>query len=251
MSTLLKIILIGSLLVNVVAIWGFFYYIMYGGNPLLEIKRKLSGTASSPSPSVPHAEENAGIMEKIARDKTDSLRVVFFGASITHNFDLEKYFPKIHVVNRGVGGFVDDLLIKFKSNVLDLKPRAVVIKLCSINLRPTIPAFKLRDAMDMMAQLAKANDIIPIVATIIPAAKPAAHIGDFSVIDALNDFNDWLREYADENGLTLIDYAGAIEDKRGFLPRDCSVDPVHLNDKGYDIIAEVARPIIYDALEIK
>ncbi len=36
----------------------------------------------------------------------------------------------------------------------------------------------------MMVQLAKANGIVPIVPTIIPAGKPEARIGDFSVADS-------------------------------------------------------------------
>ena len=251
MTSILKVILIGSIILNILAVWGLFHYIMYGGNPLLELKRKLTGTAKHVSHSIPYAEENEKIHEEIAQGRTDSLRVIFFGASITHGWNLDKYFTKIHPVNRGVGGFVSDLLIKYKSNVLDLKPRAVVIKLCSINIRPQIPMYELQDGMDMMVQLAKANGIIPIVSTIIPSGKPSARIGDFSVKDSLASFNNWVREYADTNSLALIDYAEAIRDDDGFLPRDCSVDPVHINDKGYDIIAKAAQPVIYEALGIE
>ena len=251
MVTVLKLILIGSLLFNVVAVWGLFHYVMYGGSPLGELKRRLTGSTKQAETSIPYLEENARLRGAAEAGERDSLRVVFIGASITHNWDLEKYFPKIHPVNRGVSGFAPDLLIKFKSNVLDLKPRAAVIKFCSINIRPQIPAYQLRDGMAMAVQLARGNDILPIVATIIPSGKPAAHIGDFSVIDSLRAFNDWVREYAEKESLPLIDYAKAIEDENGFLPRECSVDPVHLNDRGYDVIAEAARPVIYGVVGIK
>jgi len=251
MSNLLKIVLAGSILLNLLAIWGFLHYIMYGGNPLLELKRKLTGTSKVVGPEIPRAEENARMRQEAAEGKTDSLRVVFFGASITDSWDLNRYFPAFHPVNRGVGGFVPDLVIKFKSNVLDLKPRAVVIKICSINIRPTIPAYQLRDGMEMMVQLAQANGIKPIVTTMIPSARPAATIGEFSVIDAIREFNDWVREYTRSNNLPLIDYALAIQNEDGFLPRDCSIDPVHINGKGYDILAEAARPVIHRVLELE
>ncbi|MEA2030939.1 MAG: GDSL-type esterase/lipase family protein [candidate division Zixibacteria bacterium] len=248
MSNLLKIILIGSILLNLFAIWGLFHYIMYGGNPLSDLKRKLTGTHQQSQPKIPRAEENAKIRQEVSEGKTDSLRVVFFGASITNRWDLDKYFSEFHPINRGVGGFAPDLISKYKANVLDLKPRAVVMKICSINMRPTIPNYKLKDVVQMMVQLAQANDIIPIVATMIPSGRPAANIGEFSVVDGINDFNDWVREYTKTNQLAMIDYAAAIQDDNGFLPRDCSVDPVHVNDKGYNIMAKAALPVIIDVL---
>ena len=58
------------------------------------------------------------------------------------------------------------MLSRYKRDVLDLKPKAVIIKFCSINIRPHIPIIVLKDGMDVMVQLAKSNDIIPIISTI-------------------------------------------------------------------------------------
>ena len=244
-----KLILLASLLLNLLAVWGFFHYIRYGGSPLGELKRMLTGSTRQLSPTVAYAEENRKLLEEIRQGQTDSLRVVFLGASITNRWDLGRDFPRVHMVNRGVGGqLVPSMLARFKRDVIDLKPKAVVIKFCSINIRPHLPQSVLRDGMTMMTQLAQDNGIEPIVATIIPAGKPEAHIGDFSVADSLQAFNDWVRQMAAENNLRLIDFAAAIGDEEGFLPRDCSVDPVHVNEKGYQILAEAARPVIYEAV---
>lgn len=252
MQTVWKIILVISIILNLIAIWGFFHYIRYGGSPLGELKRRFTGAAKQKAPRSSYAEENARLLDDLSRGELDSLRVVFLGASITSRWDLQKYFPDIHPINRSVGGqLVFDMLPRFKRDVLDLKPRAVVIKFCSINIRPQIPLSVLKDGMAMMVQLSLASDVIPVISTIIPAGKPEAHIGDFSVVDTLAEFNFWVRDYARENGIALIDYAAAIKDERGFLPRDYSVDPVHLNDKGYDIIAEAARPVVYKAAGLR
>jgi lysophospholipase L1-like esterase len=251
MSGISKIILIGSILLNLLLILGFYYYFVQGGSPLSDLKRRLTGTYRQSPPSVSFEEDNRRIVAELANGKTDSQSVVFLGASITQGWDLPRYFPEIHPINRGIGGFVDDLMVNYKSNVLDLKPRAVVIKFCSINIRPQIPVRHLKDAMQMMVELARAEGITPVVATVIPVGKPAARIGDFSVADTLAAFNEWVRSYAGANGLALIDYARAIQDEEGLLPRDCSIDPVHINEKGYDIIAGAARPVIYNLLGIK
>ncbi|HEQ98423.1 MAG TPA: hypothetical protein ENO22_03670 [candidate division Zixibacteria bacterium] len=250
MSGILKVILVISLLINVVAVWGLFHYIWYGGSPLGELKRKLLGDSSQTSYQDPFYEENQALSREADEGKVDSLRVVFLGASITRSWDLKKYFPEIHPVNRGIGGLAPSLLTKFKENVLALKPRAVVIKFCSINMRPSQPVRVLQDALDMMVQLSNANQVIPIVCTIIPAGKPAARIGDYSVVDSIREFNQWVRGYADEKSIPIIDYAAAIEDDNGFLPRKYSMDAVHLNQAGYEIISNAARPRILRILGI-
>lgn len=245
MQKILIVVLIGSLILNVVAVWGFFHYVKYGGSPLGELKRRLTGTARQKPAESPFADEAA------LTPGADSLRVVFVGASIMRRWNLPEYFPGIYPINRSIGGqFLPDILARFKRDVLDLKPRAAVIKLCSINIRPQISRQALQDGIMIMTELAKAHNITPILTTIIPAGKPEAHIGDYSVVDSLRQFNEWVRRYAADNSLALIDFEKKLADEQGFLPREYSTDPVHVNDKGYALMAEAARPVIYKALGI-
>lgn len=249
MNLILKIILIGSILLNLLAVWGFFHYIKYGGSPLGELKRKITGSSHQQKAKVPNVEDNARILKEMAEGTDDPNRIVFFGASITGRWDFEKHFPNTNIINRGVGGqLVPSMLARYKRDVLDLKPRAVIIKFCSINIRPHLSLQVLKDGMTMMVDLAKNENITPIVSTIIPSGKPEAHIGDFNVAETLNEFNTWVRQYASDNSLDLIDFAEAIGDDQGYLPRDCSVDPVHVNNKGYIILSDAARPIIEKVL---
>ena len=246
MKYIWTIVIIGSLALNVVAMWGFWHYIRFGGSPLGELKRKLTGTTRQSSPGLPYADENAALKREIENGTAAPNRIVFFGASITQRWDFDRALrPEFNIINRGVGGeLVPSLLVRFKRDVLDLKPTAVIIKFCSINIRPQQPLSLLQDAMTMLTQLAEANGITPIVATIIPAGKPEAHIGDFNVADSLRRFNDWARSFAAERGYPLVDFAAAIQDNQGFLPRDCSVDAVHVNDKGYRILEDALRPVL-------
>lgn len=249
MQYIWKIIIVASILLNLIAIWGFFHYVKYGGSPLGELKRMLTGSSRQQAPKIPYAKDNARIKKELEEGKAEPNRVVFLGASITRRWNLDAYFPQIHAINRGVGGqLAPSLITRFKRDVIDLQPDAVAIKFCSINIRPQIHQSILKDGMSMMVQLARANDIIPIVTTIVPPGKPEARIGDFSVIDSVKTFNEWLRDYARRNELCLIDYASAIEDNQGFLPRKYSTDPVHVNEDGYEILANTARPVIYSAL---
>ncbi len=249
MSALLKVLLVGSILLNIVALWGFYHYVRYGGSPLGELKRMLTRTTQQVAPSVPYAQENALIKQQLADGAAAPNRVVFFGASITARWDLAAAFPGLNAQNRGVGNqLVPAMLARYKRDVLELKPDAVLLKFCSINVRPFMPLSVMQDGMMMMVDLARSHGIRPIVCTIIPAGKPEARIGDFSVVDTLNSFNVWLRAYAAENALPIVDYAAAISDAENLLPREYSVDPVHVNDAGYEILARTARPVIDSVL---
>ena len=55
-------------------------------------------------------------------------RIVFFGDSITDMWKLDEFFPGRPYVNRGIGGqTTPQMLIRFRQDVVQLQPRAVVI----------------------------------------------------------------------------------------------------------------------------
>src|ERR1700686_5038506 len=55
-------------------------------------------------------------------------RVVFFGDSITDIWKLDDSFPGKPYVNRGIGGqTTSQMLVRFRQDVIDLQPKAVVI----------------------------------------------------------------------------------------------------------------------------
>ena len=172
MQNLWKILLVVSVLINLVAIWGFYHYVRYGGSPLGELKRRLTGTVKQAGPRLSYADENQRIIEEMGRGVIPANRVVFFGASITRRWNLPQHFPEFHMINRGVGGqLVPDMMTRFKRDVLDLRPDAVIIKFCSINIRPHLPLTRLQDAMAMMVQMT------PPTTTIIPAAVAIPFVG--------------------------------------------------------------------------
>ena len=67
----------------------------------------------------------------LAAPKPGEDRVVFFGDSITDNWSKPEYggfFPGRPFVNRGIGGQTTaQMLLRFRADVLELSPRAVVI----------------------------------------------------------------------------------------------------------------------------
>jgi hypothetical protein len=64
---------------------------------------------------------------KISPPVKGERRVVFFGDPITEFWNLQDYFAGMPYINRGVGGqTTSQMLIRFRPDVIALKPRTVV-----------------------------------------------------------------------------------------------------------------------------
>ncbi|MCG3121030.1 MAG: hypothetical protein ALAOOOJD_03964 [bacterium] len=172
---------------------------------------------------------------------TQNPSLVFMGASITAHWDLAKFFPNRPYVNKGIDGqYAGHLLLRFQHDVIDLHPYGVVIKFCEMNFAHDVPFEISRDNMIMMATLAKANNIKPILASVLPVSKAAdKKEGKASINYQVHVFNQWLTAYAKQNQLTLVDFASAMSDENGCLRAELAYDGVHPNEQGYQIMTKL------------
>lgn len=177
--------------------------------------------------------------------------LVFIGASITAHWDLAKFFPKRPHVNKGIDGqYTGQLLLRFQHDVIDLHPYGVVIKFCEMNFGHDVPFEITRDNMIMMVTLAKANGIKPILASVLPVSKAAdKKKGEKSINYQVHAFNHWLREYAKQHQLSLVDFAGAVSDEDGFLRSELTEDGVHPNARGYQIMTTAVNETLKNKIE--
>jgi lysophospholipase L1-like esterase len=199
---------------------------------------------------------------KLAAPAAGQARVVFMGDSITDVWDDEKYggfFPGRPWVNRGISGqTTPQMLIRFRPDVIALRPRAVVILAgtndLSGNTGPTTLS-AVQDNLTSMAELARANSIRVVLASVLPVSdydrdaqgqpllrtrcRPPAQIVAL---------NDWLRRYAAGNGHVYLDYYTVTADAKGFLKDELSDDGLHPNAKGYAVMAPLAEKAVAAAL---
>ena len=105
-------------------------------------------------------------------------RVVFYGDSITDGWgrrpDTGEFFPGKPYVNRGISGqTTPQMVVRFRQDVINLRPAAVVILAgtndVAGNTGPMTPEMT-EDNFRSMIDLAKANQIRVIIASITPAA---------------------------------------------------------------------------------
>jgi lysophospholipase L1-like esterase len=182
-------------------------------------------------------------------------RVVFYGDSITDGWGRGvgrgDFFPGKPYVNRGISGqTTPQMVVRFRQDVIDLHPAAVVILAATNdvagNTGPMTPEMT-EDNFKSMIDLAKANGIHVIIASILPAAdfpwRPG--LGPAQKIQALNT---WLHGYCVNHSVIYLDYYSAMADANGGMKAGISFDGVHPNAKGYAIMGPLAQAAIDKAL---
>jgi acyl-CoA thioesterase-1 len=169
-------------------------------------------------------------------------RVVFMGASITERwkFDGEKgYFPGKPYINRGISGQTSpQMLLRFRQDVIDLKPKAVVILVGTNDIAGNTGPMTLEQSeenVESMSDLATANRIRVVLCSMLPSSnipwKP-----DVEPAPRIAALNQWLNAYAAQKGYVYVDYYSSMKDERGGLPTALSKDGVHPTAAGYAIM---------------
>jgi lysophospholipase L1-like esterase len=192
----------------------------------------------------------------LAATKSAKPRVVFMGNSITDgwiNAD-SSFFAGKNYIDRGISGqTTPQMLTRFRPDVIDLKP-AVVVILAGINdIAGNTGPMTLEETFGnivSMAQLAKANNIKPVISSVLPAYDFPWRPG-LQPADKVIKLNAMLKNYATRNNIAYIDYFTAMKDERNGLPARLSGDGVHPNLAGYKIMEPLAEKAIAEALKRK
>jgi lysophospholipase L1-like esterase len=182
-------------------------------------------------------------------------RVVFLGDSITDMWKLPDWFPGKPYVNRGIGGQTTaQLLVRFRQDVIALRPKVVVI-LSGTNVIAgyTGPATleDIQGNFTSMVELAHANGIRVVLSSILPVHNytPASELTfPLRPPEKIAALNAWLKSYAATTGSVYLDYFSAMIDERGFLKRELAPDGLHPIKAGLAIMAPLAQQAIDKAL---
>jgi acyl-CoA thioesterase I len=181
-------------------------------------------------------------------------RVVFFGDSITDMWKLENNFPGKPYVNRGIGGQTTaQMLVRFRQDVIDLQPKAVVILAGTNDIAGNTGPMRNEDIeadLATMAELAKSHGIAVVFASILPVHNYTAKAQDFFAQRPgarILEVNRWLKEYCEKDGIVYLDYFSALADEKGLLKKELAEDGLHPNDEGYKLMAPLAEAAVAKA----
>ena len=174
-------------------------------------------------------------------------RVVFMGNSITEgwsNFDKD-FFINNPFVNRGISGqTTPQMLIRFRPDVVNLNPKAVVI-LAGINdIAGNTGPISLKNTAEniiSMAEIAKANNIKVYICSTLPAIdfpwSPGLEPGPKVI-----KLNSILKNYCNSNDIPFVDYFSSMADDKGGLKvpeYTAANDLVHPNLAGYKVMEKI------------
>ncbi len=198
---------------------------------------------------------------KEANDKVPPLeknesRVVFMGDSITDGWKLAEYFPGKPYINRGIGGqTTPQMLIRFRPDVIALKPRLVLILAGTNDIAGNTGPMTLEmieNNYASMAELAKANGIKVIFSSVLPIHDYGKNkVSERRAPEQILKLNEWLKSYCKTNGHIYLDYFSKLVDDKGMLKQELANDGLHPNAEGYKVMAPLAESAIQQALKKK
>ncbi len=191
----------------------------------------------------------------------DEQRVVFMGDSITDLWALPRFggfFPGKPYIDRGISGqTTPQMLVRFRSDVVALQPKVVVILAGTNDIAGNTGPITLEETegnLASMAELARANGIRVVLSSVMPVSN-YGHDREGNPVDMrikrapekILELNAWIRKHAAVNDHVYLDYFSAMVDDKGLLKKELSEDGLHPNAAGYAVMAPLAEKAIQAA----
>ena len=199
-----------------------------------------------------YQQENDSIMSL----KTNKCKVVFMGNSITEFWKEThpEFFIKNFYLDRGISGqTTPQMLIRFRQDVINLKPKVVVILAGTNDIAGNTGPSTLEMILNniaSMAELAKVNGIQPVICSVLPAYDYPWHHGMEPNIK-IPKLNEMIKAYAMKKGFIYVDYFKAMADDKNAMISEYTTDGVHCTLKGYEKMESIVQPAIEKALKRK
>lgn len=180
-------------------------------------------------------------------------RVVFLGDQITENWGRRQasFFASKPYLNRGISGQTSaQMLVRFRQDVINLKPKAVVIQAGTNDMTglygPGTEGTISENFMSMV-ELAKTNGIRVVLASLTPVCDCYVNQTHLRPPGKILGLNRWIKAYAGQSGSVYLDYYSALAEGRS-LKKELTVDGLIPNDAGYNVMAPLAEQAIAQAL---
>ena len=186
---------------------------------------------------------------EIRAPKPGENRVVFLGDQITEAWP--EFFPGKPYLNRGIAGqTTPQMLVRFRQDVIALKPKVVVIQAGTNDLASVMgPSTEgtMADNFLSMVELAKLHGIAVVLASVTPVSDFYRKQTGLRPQGKIISLNGWLRDYAAQSGSVYLNYYAALAEGRDFK-KELTSDGLVPNEAGYRAMAPLAEKAIAEAL---
>lgn len=198
-----------------------------------------------------YAQANAELPEPTKKEK----RVVFLGNSITEGWVRihPEFFKENGYIGRGISGQTSyQFLLRFRSDVVDLKPKLVIINAGTNDAAENSGPFDIDKTFGniaTMAEIAKANKIKVILTSILPASHFKWNKNVTDAAERIEALNEKIKAYAKANKIPYVDYyTPMVTGAERALNPAYSNDGVHPTMEGYLVMEKIIKPAIDKAL---
>jgi lysophospholipase L1-like esterase len=183
--------------------------------------------------------------------------IVFIGDSITEEWDRDyngqlATFTQNGWIDLGVlGNTSSQILAHFQSSVPQLHPQIVQIIAGTNDTNTGWVLANTSTNIEAMVQLAKENHIAVILGTIPPwGPGPIAISEDPTYRFArIAQLNQWIVDYAAQQGITVADYHSVLAAPNGENYGDgLSFDGIHPSPTGYSLMTTMAEQVLQTAM---
>ncbi|MDR3340393.1 MAG: GDSL-type esterase/lipase family protein [Candidatus Symbiothrix sp.] len=186
------------------------------------------------------------------RKEAKPINAVFIGNSITQMWAGMRpdFFKDNNYLGRGIGGqTTPQMLSRFRADVVELKPQAVVINGGINDIATNSGTYNFEftfGSIQSMAEIAHANGIKVILTSVLPAAEIPWRKEIPAVPAKIDQLNAAIKEYCIKNSFTYVDYYSQLVSKDGHkgMPEQYTMDGVHVNIAGYEIMEKIVKSVI-------
>ncbi|MBO5541580.1 MAG: lipase [Muribaculaceae bacterium] len=183
--------------------------------------------------------------------RNDGHRVVLMGNSITEHWVEMRpdFFAQNRLIGRGISGQTSqEMLVRFRTDVLNLKPKVVVICAGTNDIAENAGPYREDNTVgniETMLIMAKQAKVKVVLASVPPCDHYVWRPDVTNVPEKVARLNSRLQALAKRYKATWLDYFTPLvaDDHRALNPV-FGDDGVHPNDAGYAVMEQVLLPVI-------
>lgn len=180
---------------------------------------------------------------------SEGLEAVFMGNSITEGWVQQRpeFFTENNFLGRGISGqTTDQMLLRFRPDVIDLNPKRVVIlagtnDIAENNGKVSLSAIS--GYIESMVELANSNEIEVFIVSVLPAEiyPWRTHLKPNIQIPKLNNL---LQKMAEKHKVEYVDIFTVMTNERMGLDENYAYDGVHPTLEGYLKMESILLPYL-------
>lgn len=182
--------------------------------------------------------------------------IILWGDSLVEYFPIQEMYkgPK-RILNRGVAGNTTyDVIRRVKRTANEITPEQVMIWVGTNDFMPFVPNNTEAEIVKRIIQIAELNaTMYPDAQIMILSLLPINQSSHPKIChdwlagkdnDKLKRTNESLKEQCAQKSYLFLNLFDLLLDESGQLRIDCTVEGLHINDAGYEIVFNALKPYL-------